>query len=163
MQVIPQGRQQLPGYSTASMITTASQVPALQLCRPSGQDFVVEFPGIDRSMIPYVHHFVTFCCRFMAYSNDGVGNPFQEKLVPLATSSPALIHSMSALAAGHLSRNQPQHHEMNGTYHYALALRELNNCLSDPINAGSDATLGACLLLCVYEVRFLLTTLQCFR
>jgi uncharacterized MnhB-related membrane protein len=115
---------------------------------------VLELPTVDRAMIPYVHHFVSFCCRFMAYSNDSEGNPFQEALVPLATSSPALIHSMSALAASHLSRSQPQH-ELTAANHYSMALRELNASLSDPTVARSDATLGACLLLCVYEVLIL--------
>lgn len=101
--------------------------------------------------MPYIHHFTTFCCRFLAYSNDNGGNPFQEELVPLATSSPALLHSMAALAARHLTRSQPLH-EMAAAKHYSLALRELKQTLSDPVIARSDATLGACLLLCVYEV-----------
>jgi hypothetical protein len=101
--------------------------------------------------VPYIHHFVTFCCRFLAYSNDNEGNPFQEELVPLATSSPALLHSMAALAAGHLSRSQPQH-DVAATKHYSLALHDLKESLSDPVVARADSTLGACLLLCVYEV-----------
>jgi hypothetical protein len=116
----------------------------------SGQNFVIEFPNVDRSTVPYIHHFVTFCCRFLAYSNDNEGNPFQEELVPLATSSPALLHSMAALAAGHLSRSQP-HHDMAAAKHYSLALHELKESLSDPVIARADSTLGACLLLCVYE------------
>ena len=138
-------------FSSASIITTRSDVPALQLSRPSGQNFVLELPNMDKAMLPYAHHFVSFCCRFMAYPNDSEGNPFQEALVPLATSSPALIHSISALAASHLSRTQPQH-EVAAANHYSMALRELNTSLSDPAVARSDATLGACLLLCVYEV-----------
>lgn len=59
---------------------------------------------------------------------------------------------MAALAAGHLARNQRSHEITAGTY-YATALRELNDSLSDPAVAKSDATLGACLLLCVHEVR----------
>ena len=88
------------------------------------------------------------------YPNDSEGNPFQEKLVPLAVSAPALLHSMAALAAGHLSRSQGQH-GLIAAKHYSLALHELNATLSDPIIACSDSTLGACLLLCVYEVFFL--------
>ncbi|KAH7418162.1 fungal-specific transcription factor domain-containing protein [Cadophora sp. MPI-SDFR-AT-0126] len=98
-----------------------------------------------------MHHFITFCCRFLAYSNDNEGNPFQEDLIPLASSSPALLHSMTALAAGHLSRSQPQH-VITAANHYSMALRELNSSLSDPIIARADSTLGACLLLCVYEI-----------
>lgn len=116
-----------------------------------GQNFVIEFPNVDRPTVPYLHHFVTFCCRFLAYSNDNEGSPFQEELVPLATSSPALLHAMAALAAGHLTRSQPQH-EMAAAKHYSMALRELNRVLSDPVIARSDSTLGACLLLCVHEI-----------
>lgn len=58
---------------------------------------------------------------------------------------------MAAVAAGHLARSQGQH-DLAATNHYALALRELNATLSNPAVAKSDATLGACLLLCVYEV-----------
>lgn len=146
---MPQGFQHHD--TTSTIITTGSRIPALQLSQPSGQSFVIEFPNVDRSMIPYIHHFVTFCCRFLAYPNDSEGNPFQEELVPLATSSPALIHSMTALAAAHLSRSQPQH-EITAVRHYSMALRELNASLSDPMLARSDSVLGACLLLCVYEV-----------
>ncbi|KUJ20904.1 NAD(P)-binding protein [Mollisia scopiformis] len=98
-----------------------------------------------------MHHFITFCSRFIAYSNDNEGNPFQMQLFPKASSSPALLHAMAALAAGHLSRTQKQH-EIPATNHYTLALRELNSSLSDPVVARSDQTLGACLLLCVFEI-----------
>jgi hypothetical protein len=58
---------------------------------------------------------------------------------------------MAALAAGHLSRGQP-HHDMAAAKHYSLALLELKESLSDPVVARADSTLGACLLLCVFEV-----------
>jgi hypothetical protein len=105
--------------------------------------------------MPYIHHFITFCCRFIVYANDSEGNPFQEQLVPLAVSSPALLHSMAAVAAGHLARSQGQHN-LVAAKHYSAAIRELSATLSDPSVARSDSTLGACLLLCVYEVRFFL-------
>jgi hypothetical protein len=125
----------------------------------SGQNFVIEFPNVDRSTVPYIHHFVTFVCRFLAYSNDNEGNPFQEELIPQATSCPALLHSMAALAAGHLARSQPQH-DMAATKHYAMALHELQESLSDPVIARADSTLGACLLLCVYEVSSVVSPLM---
>jgi hypothetical protein len=125
----------------------------------SGQSFVIEFPNVDRSTVPYIHHFVTFVCRFLAYSNDNEGNPFQEELIPQATSCPALLHSMAALAAGHLARSQPQH-DMAATKHYAMALHELQESLSDPVIARADSTLGACLLLCVYEVSSVVSPLM---
>lgn len=87
----------------------------------------------------------------IAYANDSESNPFYLELVPYATSSPALLHSMIALAAGHLARVQPQH-ERTATKHYSLALRELNTALSDQTTARSNPTLGSCLILCVYEV-----------
>lgn len=112
----------------------------------------MEFPGVDKATIPYIHHFITFCSRFLCYSNDNERNPFQEQLFPQASSSPALLQSMAALAAGHLARNQKHNHEINAATYYSTALRELNATLSDPAVAKSDATLGACLLLCVHEV-----------
>lgn len=157
LQVIPHRRQYAPtspssaSDSSSSFSSSSSSHPSLQLTRPSGQSFVIEFPNIDRPTIPYIHHFVTFCSRFIAYPNDNEGNPFQEELVPLAISSPALLHSMAALAAAHLSRGQ-KHHEVTAANHYSIALRELNAGLSDPAIARSDSTLGACLLLCVYEI-----------
>ncbi|KAH8663397.1 fungal-specific transcription factor domain-containing protein [Tricladium varicosporioides] len=150
LQVAPQRRYSGDGSSTIAIVN-GSKTPAIQVSNFAGQNFVIEFPGIEKATIPYIHHFVTFCCRFLAYPNDSEGNPFQEELVPLATSSPALMHSMTALAAAHLSRSQRQH-EMTAAHHYSLALRELNNTLSDPDQARSDSTLGACLLLCVYEI-----------
>lgn len=133
------------------MTTTSSGEPALELIRPSGQNFVIEFPNVNRATIPYLHHFMTFCCRFLAYSNDNEGNPFQEELVPMACSSPALLHAMAAIGAGHLARSQSQH-RLPAVNHYSMALRELSRMLPDPVSARSDSTLGACLLLCVFEV-----------
>jgi len=111
----------------------------------------MEFPNIDRPTLQYIHHFITFSSRFLCYSNDNESNPFQEELFPQANSSPALLHSMAAVAAGHLSRTQP-HQEIVAANYYAAALRELNATLSDPVVAKLDSTLGACLLLCVYEI-----------
>jgi hypothetical protein len=141
-------------YTYTSSSSTATHTNAYKLGRPSGQSFVVEFPNLDQETIPYIHHFVTFCCRFLAYSNDGDGNPFQKSLVPLAVGSPALLHSMAAVSAGHLARTQEQH-QLTAQRHYAIALRELKATLSDPGVARSDSTLGACLMLCVYEVLYI--------
>lgn len=41
---------------------------------------------------------------------------------------------------------------MIAAHHYSLALRALNDTLSNPDVAKSDSALGACLLLCIYEV-----------
>jgi hypothetical protein len=111
----------------------------------------VEFPNLDPATIPYIRHFVTFCCRFLAYSNDNPGNPFETALVPLAVNSPALLRSMAAVAAGYLARNQSEHKPIAQNY-YATALKELRTAISDPVAACSDSTLGACLMLCVFEV-----------
>jgi hypothetical protein len=111
---------------------------------------LIKFP-VNKGSEPYISHFVESCCRFLAYPNDDEGNPFKEELAPLASSSPALLYSMAALAAGHKARSEPQHN-IAAANHYSLALRELSRTLPDPATARSDATLGACLLLCVYEV-----------
>lgn len=123
----------------------------VQSCGPLKQPFVVEFPKADRASLPYLSHFITFCSRFLAYTNDGQGNPFQQELVPLAASSSALFHSMLAVAAGHMARLEPRH-TLPAVQHYSTALRELNIALSEPTQLSSNSTLGACLLLCVYEV-----------
>ena len=151
LQAIPH-RQPQDGLTI--IFTNESKTPSLQINSLSCQNFVIELPNVDRTTISYIHHFITFCSRFLAYSNDDEGNPFQEELVPLASSSPALLHSMAALAAGHLTRSQPQH-ETKAAKHYSLALRELNQTLLDPVISRSDSPLGACLLLCVYEVIYL--------
>ncbi|KAH9211680.1 fungal-specific transcription factor domain-containing protein [Leptodontidium sp. 2 PMI_412] len=142
-----------PQDSLTIIFTNGSKTPSLQINSLSCQNFVIELPNVDRTTISYIHHFITFCSRFLVYSNDDEGNPFQEELVPLASSSPALLHSMAALAAGHLARSQPQH-EMAAAKHYSLALRELNQTLLDPVISRSDSPLGACLLLCVYEISY---------
>ncbi|KAH8595532.1 hypothetical protein B0O99DRAFT_652010 [Bisporella sp. PMI_857] len=100
--------------------------------------------------MPYIHHFITVCCRFLVYANDSEGNPFQDQLVPQAVGCPALLHAMAAVSAGHLDRSQGKH-DLEATKHYYMALRELSTTLSDPAVARADSTLGACLLLCVYE------------
>jgi hypothetical protein len=119
---------------------------------PSGHPFVVEFPNVNRATVPYLKHFIAFCCRFLVYTNDNEGNPFQEELVPLAAQSPALLHSMAAVAAGHLSRSRISQRDSTAAEHYSMALKELTTALGNTATARSDATLGACLLLCVYEV-----------
>lgn len=145
LQAIPRSRQQY-----GSMPYSSGSKPIL--LGPCGQSFVAEFPNVNRATVPYLHHFVTFCCRFLVYANDNEGNPLQEELIPLAVQSPALLHSMAAVAAGHLSRSQISQHDLTAAKHYSIALRELTVALSNPVLARSDAMLGACLLLCVYEV-----------
>jgi hypothetical protein len=98
----------------------------------------------------YIHHFATFCCRFLACNNDD-WNPFQE-LVPLVVNSSTLLHSIAAVGAAHSAKNNEQH-QLNAQKYYATALQELNISLSDPNFARSDSALGACLMLCVYEVK----------
>jgi hypothetical protein len=115
--------------------------------------FVAVFPNVNRVTTSYLHHFTTFCCRFLTYPDGSEGNQFREKLVPLAVQNPTLLHAMVAVAAGHLSRGQRQH-QIPAATHYSMALRGLMDTLGDPTTARSDATLGACLLLCVYEVSF---------
>ena len=139
--------------SSAGIVVRGSPSPTQfsGLNSPPGQNLVFEFPDLDQQTMPYVHHFITFCCRFIVYPNDNDGNPFQQKLVPLASSSPALLHALTAVSAGHLARSQ-KHHSLVAAHHYSLALRALNNTLSDPEIAKSDSALGACLLLCIYEV-----------
>ena len=89
----------------------------------------------------------------MVYSNDDEENPFLRALDP-PVSNPALLYSAAAVAAGHLARNEREHQSAAHDY-YVTALRELNTALNDPNTAGLHSTLGACLLLCVYEVRTL--------
>jgi hypothetical protein len=145
LQIVPHKKRH--GSSSA----TAASSSTMHLTHFAGQNFVMEFPNIDRPTLQYIHHFITFSSRFLCYSNDNESNPFQEELFPQASSSPALLHSMAAVAAGHLSRTQP-HQELVAANYYSAALRELNATLSDPVVAKLDSTLGACLLLCVYEV-----------
>jgi hypothetical protein len=60
---------------------------------------------------------------------------------------------MAAVAAGSWSRGQRQH-QLAAAKNYSIALRGLSNTLHDMMIAKSDATLGTCLLLCIYEVGF---------
>ncbi|TGO48170.1 hypothetical protein BOTNAR_0489g00020 [Botryotinia narcissicola] len=138
------------GISSTSSLPTSQQL-ALGKTRIPKDSFVIEFPNIDKTTMPYIHHFVGFCTRFLAYANDDEGNPFKVELVPFVTTSPALLHSIIAVAAGHMSRTDKQH-EVKATKHYSMALRELNTALCDNSVAKQNATLGACLLLCVYEI-----------
>lgn len=112
---------------------------------------ILALPSVSRATTSYLHHFVADCCRLLTYCHDGGRNPFEEELVPLAAQSPALLQAMAAVAAGHLSRGQERHQAL-AARHYSLALQELSHTLDNTTAAGSDATLGACLLLCVYEV-----------
>lgn len=105
------------------------------------------------AMVPYIHYFTTFCCRFLAYPNVW-GNPFERYLVPLAATSPALLYSMAAVAASHWDRYQEKHTSTAVNY-YSTAVSELRDSLADTTITELDSTLGACLLLCVYEVKSL--------
>ncbi|KAL2209457.1 hypothetical protein CC79DRAFT_680116 [Sarocladium strictum] len=128
-----------------------SEIETITSSGPVIPPFVVEFPNADRASLPYIKHFINFCSRFLVYADDGDANPFQQELVPLASSSPALLHSMIALAAGHMARTDPRH-GIFAVKHYTVALRELNRVLSEPGRLASNSTLGACLMLCVYEI-----------
>ncbi|KAF2178035.1 hypothetical protein K469DRAFT_719204 [Zopfia rhizophila CBS 207.26] len=136
------------GGAVNSLVRRTSSIPTIS---SDTQTFITEFPNADRFSVPYLHHFTSFCSRFLAYPNDAEGNPFQQELVPLAAQSPALLYAMSALAAGHMARGQPKH-TMAAMKYYTMALRELNTTLEDPAKVRLSSTLGTCLLLCVYEI-----------
>ncbi|KAM3078511.1 hypothetical protein ACMFMG_006385 [Clarireedia jacksonii] len=133
------------GMSSMCPLPTTQQL-ALSKSRVPKDAFVIEFPNIDKTTMPYIHHFIGFCSRFLAYVSDDETNPFKEELVPFVTTSPALLHSIVALAAGHMSRTD-RHHEVKAAKHYSMALRELSTALSDSNTARSKTTLGACLML----------------
>jgi len=61
---------------------------------------------VDRStMLTFILHHVLLSVP--GISNDDEGNPFQDKLF-VSSFSPALLHSMVQLQAGHLTRTQGQ-------------------------------------------------------
>ena len=146
--------QDVPGSCQYGAIVSSypARPGTVQLSGMPGQIFAVEYPNIDRGTIPYIQHFISISSRHLAYPNDDEGNPFQHKLAPQVVFSPALLYSMAALATCHLARNQGQYKPTAARY-YSIAIQELNSTLSNPEFTQSDATLGACLLLCVYEVK----------
>jgi hypothetical protein len=112
----------------------------------------------------YLDHFTDHCSQFLMYPYDD-WNPFLTSSSHLAISSPALLCSMAAVAAGHLSRTENQsgfdlqgisqkQHKTSAATLYQSAVQKLRIAISDRAEARLDATLGACLLLCVYEVKF---------
>ncbi|TAQ83054.1 hypothetical protein B7494_g8622 [Chlorociboria aeruginascens] len=138
--------------SSAAALSNTLSLPGNTPSIPR-ETFVLEFPHVPRNCMPYISHFITFCSRFIAYSQDAQGNPFEEFLVPQAVTNPALLNAMVALAAGHMERSLAvERHGVLAQRHYALALKELGEMLGDPVKAKSEAALGACLLLCVYEI-----------
>jgi hypothetical protein len=101
---------------------------------------------LDSEILSFsLSYFAEKNCPFLAYPLENEGNPFKDKLVPLAESSSVLQYSVAALVSRHLYRN-------NSTRLYNIALQLLQAALLDPLVARSDSTLGACLLLCLYEV-----------
>jgi hypothetical protein len=147
LQVIPHRQS----HNGLAIILTSRSTPSLQINRFCGQNFVIKFPNINRISIPYIYYFSMFYCRFLIYSNDNKENPFQEKLIPLISLFPVLLHLIAVFAAGHLTRSQPLY-KMVATKYYLLALYELKQILSDLIIACLDTILGAYLLLYIYKV-----------
>jgi hypothetical protein len=151
LQVIPNRREWDIG-SSMTIMPNSSGAAALQLSRPSGQNFTIDFPNLKRPAVPYMRHFITFVV---------VSSPIRMTVRAIRSkrnSSLSQPHRQlyCMLWLRFLQRTCPEVkklHELTAAHHYSLALRALNSTLSDPAIARADSTIGACLLLCVYEVK----------
>lgn len=145
-------------YATPSVASTVSAsqsiksedaievVPRKELSRYSGPASMVQ--GLQIEEYRHLHHWSTVVAPLLSVASQNEVNPFQQYLIPMAYENSPLLYTVLLCAAKHLSLLVGQQQDQKQVLRYqGLALRSLNEALSNEREALNDPTLAAVLLM----------------
>lgn len=146
-----------PSNSVVSFTRTRSPYPDLAMIAPSPAispllEFTapvhLEFTDRDnrRSLID---HFCNVLSHLIVFKED-TGNPFQQLVLPLSTSSSPVMNAIFALSSAHLEYRGIENQEKSLTFHNR-ALQGLSQ-LIEQSESNRDEIMAAIILLVYYEV-----------
>jgi hypothetical protein len=132
-----------PSLALISPVPTAS--PRLEFCAPAFAEFSER---TNRRAL--VDHFCNVLSHLIVFREDG-GNPFQQLVLPLSHSSPAVMDAIYALASAHLEFRGVQNGEKS-VYFHNQAIQGLARLIQKGCDVNRNELLAAIMLLVYYEV-----------
>ncbi|KAI9163115.1 transcriptional regulatory pro-1 [Paramyrothecium foliicola] len=119
--------------------------PRLEFCAPAFAEFSER---TNRRAL--VDHFCNVLSHLIVFREDG-GNPFQQLVLPLSHSSPAVMDAIYALASAHLEFRGVQNGEKS-VYFHNQAIQGLARLIQQGCDVNRNELLAAIMLLVYYEV-----------
>lgn len=142
-----------PGSSSRSFAvahrrhTDQQQLPSpyLEFCTPAFAEFTER-----KNRRHLVDHFCNVLSHLIVFREE-YGNPFQQLVLPLSHSSPAVMDTIYALASAHLEFRGVENVEKSDHFH-GKAIQELARLIEKGGGENRNELLGAIMLLVYYEV-----------
>jgi hypothetical protein len=119
--------------------------PHLEFCAPAFKEF-----SERKNRRALVDHFCNVLSHLIVFREDG-GNPFQQLVLPLSQSSPAVMDAIYALASAHLEFRGVQNGEKS-VYFHNQAIQGLARLIQQGCDVNRNELLAAIMLLVYYEV-----------
>lgn len=145
--------------SLAFIAPSVSPSPLFEFCAPAFEEFSNDFH--HRLLM---NHFCNTLSHLIVLREDD-GNPFQQLVLPLAYSSPAVKGAIYALASAHLEGKgikKLENDEQSIQFHNE-AIRSLAKLIAKGENANKNELLATIILLVYYEVVSLMPLLSLLR
>ncbi|KAH6663982.1 fungal-specific transcription factor domain-containing protein [Plectosphaerella plurivora] len=136
-----------PSPSQQSVVVAAAS-PSLSIYTPSLTPDMQS--PLDKALL---NHYSTVVASVLSRcpSQHTLGNPYLTHLLPMAMSSPTVLHSILALSATHWQRLRPEM-QSRALLHRGRATQTLADMLPHVDGSTVDVALVSCLLLCMTEL-----------
>lgn len=132
-----------PSLALIAPVTIPS--PHLEFCAPAFEEFSQR---TNRRAL--VDHFCNVLSHLIVFREEK-GNPFQQLVLPLSRSSPAVMDAIFALASAHLEYRGVQNAEKS-VYFHNQAIQGLARLIEQGGDVNRNELLAAIMLLVYYEV-----------
>jgi hypothetical protein len=132
-----------PSLALIAPVPVAS--PHLEFCAPAFKEF-----SERNNRRALVDHFCNVLSHLIVFREDG-GNPFQQLVLPLSHSSPAVMDAIYALASAHLEFRGVENGEKS-VYFHNQAIQGLARLIQQGCEVNRNELLAAIMLLVYYEV-----------
>ena len=119
--------------------------PRLEFCSPSFVEFTER-----KNRRHLIDHFCNVLSHLIVFREEN-GNPFQQLVLPLSHSSPAVMDSIYALASAHLEYRGVKNAEKSDYFH-GKAIQQLARLIENGGGEDRNELLAAIMLLVYYEV-----------
>lgn len=132
--------------SSPVLPTPPEPSPHLEFCHPAFAEF-----SQHKNRRALVSHFCNVLSHLIVFREEN-GNPFQQLVLPLSGSSPAVMDAIYALASAHLEFRGVSVGGEKSEYFHGRAIQELARLIEARGHKDRNELLAAIMLLVYYEV-----------
>jgi hypothetical protein len=132
--------------TSIAAITPAEPSPHLEFCHPAFAEF-----SSSKNRRALVDHFCNVLSHLIVFREEN-GNPFQQLVLPLSRSSPAVMDAIYALASAHLEFRGVGISGEKSEHFHGRAIKELAKLIENGHRGNKNELLAAIMLLVYYEV-----------